>query len=130
MNLSEEIFAARLLIVDDQPDNVVLLKAILEATGYTNVDGIQDPRQVAPLHEANRYDLILLDLSMPYMDGFAVMEALRPLERSSWLPVLVITAEPDHKLRAFEAGARDFITKPFEPPEVLTRIRKIGRAHV
>jgi diguanylate cyclase (GGDEF)-like protein/PAS domain S-box-containing protein len=120
-----DIRRARILIVDDEPVNVQLLAFLLKSSGYDNVSSTLDPRQVATLHLQHRYDLIILDLQMPHMDGFQVMEALRPMERESWLPVLVVTAEPDKKLAALEAGARDFIGKPFDTVEVLTRIRNL-----
>jgi PAS domain S-box-containing protein len=84
-----------------------------------------NPREVRALHRENGYDLILLDLQMPGMDGFQVMEALKADDRDGYLPVLVITAEPGHKLRALQAGARDFISKPFDLVEVKTRIRNM-----
>ena len=121
----DEIHSAAILIVDDQVVNVQLLEYLLTNTGYTNVSSTTDPRAVAGLHEANHYDLILLDLHMPGMNGFEVMEALKPLEADSWLPVLVVTAEPDKKLQALDAGARDFVGKPFDPVEVLTRARNM-----
>ncbi len=120
-----DIRRARILVVDDQPVNVQLLEYLLKTSGYESVSGLSDPRQVATLHLKYRYDLIILDLHMPAMDGFEVMEALKPLEPGSWLPVLVVTAEPDMKLAALEAGARDFIGKPFDTVEVLTRIRNL-----
>jgi DNA-binding NtrC family response regulator len=81
-----------------------------------------DPHEVCDLHRQNRYDLILLDLMMPGMDGFQVMEGLKEIEKDRYLPVLVITAQPQHKLRALKAGARDFISKPFDLAEVLSRV--------
>ena len=78
-----------------------------------------------PLHRENRYDLILLDLQMPGMDGFQVMEGLRALDADSYLPVIVLTAQPGHKLRALQAGAKDFISKPFDLVEVKTRIHNM-----
>jgi diguanylate cyclase (GGDEF)-like protein/PAS domain S-box-containing protein len=120
-----DIRRAHILVVDDEPVNVQLLEFLLKTSGYENVASTTDPRQVASLHLQNRYDLIILDLQMPHMDGFHVMEALKPMERESWLPVLVVTAEPDKKLAALEAGARDFIGKPFDTVEVLTRIRNL-----
>ena len=116
---------ARILIVDDEPVNVQLLEFLLKTTGYDQVSSTTDPRQVAALHLQYRFDLIILDLQMPHMDGFQVMEALKPMERESWLPVLVVTAEPDKKLAAMEAGARDFIGKPLDTVEVMTRIRNL-----
>lgn len=120
-----EIRRARILIVDDEPVNVQLLEYLLKTTGYENVSSTFDPRQVVALHLKHRFDLIILDLHMPGMNGFDVMEALKPLESDSWLPVLVVTAEPDKKLAALEAGARDFIGKPFDTVEVMTRIRNL-----
>jgi diguanylate cyclase (GGDEF)-like protein/PAS domain S-box-containing protein len=120
-----DIRRAHILVVDDEPVNVQLLEFLLKTSGYENVASTTDPRQVASLHLQHRYDLIILDLQMPHMDGFQVMEALKPMELESWLPVLVVTAEPDKKLAALEAGARDFIGKPFDTVEVLTRIRNL-----
>jgi PAS domain S-box-containing protein len=84
-----------------------------------------DPRTVCPLHLEHRYDLILLDLQMPEMDGFQVMEGLKEIETAGYLPVLVITAQPGHKLRALQAGAKDFVSKPFDLIEVQTRIHNM-----
>ncbi|EKU83460.1 EAL domain-containing protein [Massilia timonae] len=120
-----DIRRARILVVDDEPVNVQLLEYLLKTTGYENVSSTYDPRQVVALHLKHRFDLIILDLHMPGMDGFEVMEALKPLESDSWLPVLVVTAEPDKKLAALEAGARDFIGKPIDTVEVMTRIRNL-----
>jgi diguanylate cyclase (GGDEF)-like protein/PAS domain S-box-containing protein len=120
-----DIRRARILVVDDEPVNVQLLEFLLKTTGYEQVSSTTDPRQVATLHLQHSYDLIILDLQMPHMDGFQVMEALKPMEREAWLPVLVVTAEPDKKLAALEAGARDFIGKPFDTVEVMTRIRNL-----
>lgn len=120
-----ELHAARILIVDDQAANVALLEDTLAQSGYTQVSSTMNPLEVCALHRKNRYDLILLDLQMPGMDGFQVMEGLKTNERDAWLPVLVITAQPGHKLRALQAGARDFISKPFDLVEVRTRIRNM-----
>ncbi|GAB3427614.1 EAL domain-containing protein [Massilia solisilvae] len=125
MITQEDIRRARILVVDDQAVNIQLLDYLLTTTGYENVDNCSDPRQVADLHRANHYDLIILDLHMPGMDGFEVMEQLAPIEQGAWLPVLVVTAEPDKKLAALKAGARDFISKPFDTVEVLARIRNL-----
>ena len=81
--------------------------------------------EVCELHRKNRYDLILLDLQMPGMDGFQVMEGLKEIETDGYLPVLVITAQPGHKLRALQAGAKDFVSKPFDALEVLTRVHNM-----
>jgi PAS domain S-box-containing protein len=122
---TQEILNASILIVDDQPSNVQLLKEMLSNAGYTCVSSTTDPFTVSDLHRKHRYDLILLDLQMPGMDGFEVMEELKKVEANSYLPVLVITAQPDHKLRALAAGAKDFIAKPFDLTEVQTRIHNM-----
>src|SRR5476649_2600845 len=83
------------------------------------------PQEVCALHRKNRYDLILLDLQMPGMDGFQVMEGLKTNDADGYLPVLVITAQPGHKLLALQSGAKDFISKPFDLIEVKTRIRNM-----
>lgn len=117
-----EILNARILIVDDQEANVLLLEKMLINAGYQQLTSTRDPRAVCALHQMNRYDLILLDLQMPDMDGFEVMERLKVLDPSGYLPVLVITAQPGHKLRALQSGAKDFVSKPFDLLEVKTRI--------
>jgi adenylate cyclase len=122
---ASEILKAKVLIVDDLPANVVLLERMLSGAGYASVASTLDPRAVCDLHVKNDYDLIVLDLQMPVMDGFEVMEALKRVEKNGYLPVLVITAQPDHKLRALKAGARDFISKPFDVAEVLTRVHNL-----
>jgi PAS domain S-box-containing protein len=120
-----EILNARLLIVDDQAANVSLLEQMLREAGYNRVDSTLDPAAVCALHRKNRYDLILLDLQMPGMDGFQVMEGLKTNDEDGYLSVLVITAQPGHKLRALQAGAKDFVSKPFDLVEVKTRIRNM-----
>jgi PAS domain S-box-containing protein len=122
---AEEFFNASILIVDDQAANVQLLAKMLRESGYTNTSATMDPLQVGALHRAQCYDLILLDLKMPGMDGFAVMQALQTDAADSYLPVIVLTAEPGHKLRALQAGAKDFISKPFDLVEVKTRIHNM-----
>ena len=121
----QEILNASILIVDDQQSNVLLLGEMLRDDGYVCVTSTTDPHAVCGLHRKGRYDLILLDLQMPGMDGFQVMEGLKEIETDGYLPVLVITAQPDHKLRALQAGAKDFISKPFDMVEVQTRIHNM-----
>ncbi|HEY5489635.1 MAG TPA: EAL domain-containing protein [Gemmatimonadaceae bacterium] len=122
MITNTDIRNARILIVDDSSVNVNLLERLLQGAGYKAVTSTVDPRAVCAMHRADPYDLILLDLLMPVMDGFEVMEALKEIETEGYLPVLVLTAEPGHKLRALKAGAKDFLSKPFDQVEVLTRI--------
>ena len=122
---SARILGSKILIVDDLQANVQLLEMMLRRAGYLRVDTTMDPTAVCELHLKNRYDLILLDLLMPRMDGFQVMEALKAIETDDYLSVLVITAQPGQKLLALQAGARDFISKPFDSSEVLTRIHNM-----
>ncbi|MBN3820940.1 response regulator [Paraburkholderia sp. Se-20369] len=124
------ILGARILVVDDLEANVRLLEQILRRAGYAQVSSTMDAAEVYALHRAHRYDLILLDLQMPGTDGFQVMESLKALEADNYLPVIVITAQPAHKLRALEAGAKDFISKPFDLAEVLMRVRNMLEVRV
>src|SRR5712671_6267045 len=93
-----DILNARILVVDDKEANVLLIEGMLRVAGYGCVQSTTDPKAVRELHRKNRYSLILLDLQMPTMDGFEVMEGLKEIEKGGYLPVLVITAQPDHKL--------------------------------
>ena len=120
-----DILNARILVVDDQEANVRLLEGMLRIAGYASIESTMDPREVCELHRKNRYSLILLDLQMPGMDGFQVMEGLKEIEKDGYLPVLVITAQPAHKLRALEAGAKDFVSKPFDLAELRARVHNI-----
>jgi len=122
---AREILDARILIVDDQDANVQLLRRLLGEAGYTNVASTMKPVEVCALHRTERYDLILLDLQMPAMDGFQVIEALKTNDADGYLPVIVLTAQPGHKLRALAAGAKDFISKPFDLLEARTRIHNM-----
>ena len=122
---THEIFNASILIVDDQAANVQLLERLLREAGYLNVASTMQPTEVAAQHRHYAYDLILLDLQMPGMDGFEVMEALAINDASAYMPVIVLTASPGHKLRALQAGAKDFISKPFDLVEVKTRIHNM-----
>ena len=122
---SSDILKASILIVDDQEANVTLLEEMLRGAGYVSVTSTRDPHEVCELHRKNRYTLILLDLQMPGMDGFQVMEELKVIETEGYLPVLVQTSQPNHKLRALKAGAKDFISKPFDLTEVLLRVRNM-----
>ena len=122
---AQDIYNASILIVDDQESNILLLTQLLTEAGYTAVTATMNPLEVCALHRKHRYDLILLDLQMPGMDGFTVMEGLKTNEDDDYLPVIVLTAQPGHKLRALQAGAKDFISKPFDLVEVKTRIHNM-----
>lgn len=119
------ILAARILIVDDHPVNVALLVQLLEEAGYSSLTTTQDPFVVCDLHRVHAYDLILLDLQMPGMDGFQVMENLQLMQGDGYVPILVVTAQSGHKLRALASGAKDFIAKPFDMIELKTRIHNM-----
>ena len=125
MVTAADILNARILVVDDKEANVQLIEGMLRMAGYTCVQSTTDPTEVCGLHRTNRYGLILLDLQMPSMDGFEVMEGLKAIEAGGYLPVLVITAQPGHKLRALEAGAKDFVSKPFDLAELRARVHNI-----
>ena len=127
---SSDILRGKILIVDDQKANIVLLERMLLGAGYTSIASTIDPHKVSELYRDNRYDLILLDIHMPGMDGFQVMESLKKIEPGHYPSVLVITAEPGHKLRALQAGARDFVDKPFELVEVLARVHNMLEVHL
>jgi putative two-component system response regulator len=119
---------ARILVVDDERVNVVLLERILEQDGYTNVRSTTKSEQAVALYDEFEPDLILLDLHMPGLDGFAVMERLEDrIARHTFLPILILTADirPEVKRRALSAGAKDFVTKPFDRTEVLLRIQNL-----
>ena len=121
----DELFQSSILIVDDEPANVMLLDSILADEGYQNIVSTMDPRQVVDLHRTHDYDLILLDIRMPHMSGIEVLHALSENFPGQWCPVIVLTAQTDDQTRqgALEAGARDFVNKPFKSWEVLLRIR-------
>ena len=120
-----DILAARILVVDDDTDAVRTLEQALTGAGYSAVSTTTDPHAVCELHRSNDYDLILLDVQMPGMDGFQVMEGLKEFEREGYLPVLALTAEPGHRTRALRYGARDFLRKPFDVEELLLRVRNM-----
>jgi diguanylate cyclase (GGDEF)-like protein len=120
-----DILNAAILIVDDLEANVQLLEQMLRGAGYLRISSTRDPHSVCALHSANHYDLILLDLRMPGMDGFQVMEGLKEIETDGYMPVLAVTAQPTHKLRALQSGAKDFVSKPFDLAEVLMRVHNM-----
>lgn len=126
--LDERLTNAQILIVDDQDANVLLLEEILKQAGYTRLVATTDARRVFPLFVDCQPDLLLLDLHMPYLDGFEVLDRLRRLtDGGTYLPILVLTADVtrEAKQRALSMGAKDFLTKPFDASEVLLRIRNM-----
>ncbi|CAN5263993.1 two-component system response regulator [soil metagenome] len=124
--------AARILVVDDEPANLKLLGLMLRVAGYRHVELIQDPREVMPAYRAARPDLILLDINMPHLDGYAVMAQIRALGDLPATQIVVLTAQSGDEvlLRALQGGATDFLNKPFNRPELLARVHNILLAHL
>jgi len=121
-----DVKMATILVVDDQPVNVKLLEKVLAAEGYQNVFSTTDSRQAADLYQQHQCDLVLLDLNMPHIDGFGVMEQMKEIAED-YPPILVLTAlkDRDSRVKALEGGARDFVSKPFDRVELLSRIRNM-----
>jgi putative two-component system response regulator len=119
-----DFLKAKILIVDDELANIALLEDILENEGFTNYKSTQDSREALGMYQELLPDLVLLDLNMPHMDGFQVIDQLMELEKTSYAPILVLTAQSNRntRLRALSAGARDYIEKPFDITEVVQRI--------
>ncbi len=124
--------AARILVVDDEPTNLKLADAMLRSDGYSDIVLLQDPRELPARYAEAPADLILLDLNMPHLDGYAVMARLKALGDPLLPPILVLTAQGSHEhlLRSLAAGARDFVTKPFDRAELLMRVRNLLDAHL
>ncbi len=119
---------SRILLVDDQELNLRFISQVLQNAGLHNITTTQDPFAVAALATLHTPDLIVVDLHMPGLDGFGVMEALRPqIEAAGYLPILVLTADvtDESRRRALDAGARDFLTKPINQQEVILRTKNL-----
>ncbi len=125
MQPTVDVLQGSILVVDDQDADVLLLTAMLRSAGFQRIASTTNPRVVCALHREHRYDLIILDLQMPGMDGFEVMDGLKAIETDDYLSVLAVTANPTHKMRALQSGAKDFISKPFDAPEVLVRVHNL-----
>ncbi|MCF6436910.1 HD domain-containing phosphohydrolase [Pseudoalteromonas sp. MMG022] len=121
-----------ILAIDDNPTNLKLLHRLLSAKGYSHVHLLTDSREALSTYKMLRPDLILLDINMPYMDGFEVMDALFSLQEPLMAPIIVISAQQGSEttLTALEKGARDYITKPFEKNELLLRVQNLLDAHL
>ncbi len=118
----------RILIVDDEEQNVLLLERLLEVSGFTNVASTTASSEVLALCAENEPDLLLLDLQMPHPNGFEVMRQLEPWTRGATrMPILVLTADStrDTKTRALASGASDFLNKPFDTTEVVLRVKNL-----
>ncbi len=129
MLFDDRLLEAKLLIVDDNPVNIRLLEEMVRQAGYKSVRSIDDSRLVEEVYLSYKPDLVLLDIIMPHLDGFQVMQQLAEIEQNSYLPVMVITAQNDQKtcIKSLEMGAQDFLTKPFDRLEVSTKIRNMVR---
>jgi putative two-component system response regulator len=116
-----------ILIVDDEPANLKLLDRMLSGHGYQDLVLVDDPRKVIERYRETRPALILLDINMPHLDGYQVMEQLKALDDPLLPPIIILTAQhsKDYLLRALAAGARDFIGKPFDRNELLMRVRNL-----
>ena len=127
LNSEEYIKNAKILIVDDNSVNVLLLEKMLKMFGYKSIITSTDSREAIELYKNNQPDLLLLDLKMPYLDGFEVLEKLNEIKEDDYLPVIIITAQDDreNKLKALDLGAKDFIGKPFDNAEVMMRIKNL-----
>ena len=117
----------KIVAIDDEPANVALLEAMLAEGGYTRIKTVTDSRLAMETCIAFEPDLVLLDLMMPHVDGFAILESLRAAAPETFLPVIVLTADANAntKLRALRAGATDFLLKPFDQLEVLLRMNNL-----
>lgn len=113
----------RILIVDDQKANVRLLEHTLRRAGFEGVQSTMEPREVADLHHEHRFQLILLDLQMPEMNGIEVLEGLQEIRESNPVTILVISADPRQMEAAVAAGADGFLEKPFRLPDVVDRVK-------
>lgn len=120
-----DILKAKILVVDDSSDNATLLARALHVFGFTKVSITNDPEKVYGLHIENDFDLILLDMHMPRINGIDVMRQLKEIEQGRYLPVLAMTGDSDFKIAALQTGARDFITKPFNLVELEVRVRNM-----
>ncbi|MEE3660586.1 HD domain-containing phosphohydrolase [Brenneria sp. g21c3] len=123
---------ARILIVDDEAANLKVLAKLLVSAGYCHLVSIQDPRLVIRTYLESRPDLILLDINMPYLDGYQIMQQLKALNDPLLPPVMVLTADQgrDRLLKALSIGARDYVSKPFDRTELLMRVRNLLDAHL
>lgn len=125
--MEQAIRDSRILVIDDAEANLLILEAILDDVGYTNVVTLSDPYRVAATCQAYDPDLLLLDLHMPGMSGLDVIAQIRERKSSIYLPILMLTADfsSEAKVRALRTGANDFLTKPFDRTEVELRIKNL-----
>ncbi|MFH1283448.1 MAG: HD domain-containing phosphohydrolase [bacterium] len=123
----EEILNARILLIDDQEENVFLLTTLLESKGYKNIKSITDSRKAIETYKNFCPDLLILDLEMPIVNGFDIMNEIQKIEENSYCPILILTAKQDKesKIKALQMGAKGFITKPIDSTETLIHIQNM-----
>ena len=132
MTIDSEILSAKILIVDDQKVNARLLEEIFRKAGYKNITCVHDSRDAQAAYAALKPHAVILDINMPYLDGFQVLTQLKEIAGDDYLPVLMLTQPGDNDMRvlALESGARDYLSKPYDRVEVLLRIRTIIETHL
>ncbi len=132
MTINTDEKQASILLVDDEATNIKLLVRLLQNVGYSNIVSTQDSRQVLALFEQHHSDLVLLDLNMPYMDGYEVMAQLKAAARDDMPTILMLTAQhaQEYKIQALDNGAIDYVTKPFDSNELLSRVNNLLKVHM
>lgn len=132
MIFSEEILSAPILIIDDQMVNARLLEEILRKNGYKNITCVHDARAAGTTYAALKPRAVILDINMPYLDGFDVIAQLKKNAGDDYLPILMLTQPGDNDMRvlALESGARDYLSKPYDRVEILLRIRNVIEMHL
>ncbi|MBI3617526.1 MAG: response regulator [Candidatus Omnitrophica bacterium] len=132
MTIDSEILSARILIVDDQKVNARLLEEIFRKAGYKNITCVHDSRDAQAAYAALKPHAVILDINMPYMDGFQIIQQLKETRGAEHLPILMLTQLGDNDLRflALESGARDYLNKPYDAIEVLLRVRNMIEVHL
>ncbi len=127
MVTGKDFWDSKILIVDDLSENVRLLESLLKSVGYQNIETTTDPREVLGLYKKSKPDLVLLDLNMPHLNGFQVMEQLLAIEKDSYVSIMILTAQSDQasRIKALDSGAQDFLSKPFDLIEVKLRIKNM-----
>lgn len=127
-----DLSRSRILVCDDSITNVMILEKLLESEGFQSIEAVTDPRKVAPMLQDKDYDLLLLDIEMPHLNGFEVMEQIQTiLPEETFLPILVLTGKQGVETRnqALSNGAHDFVNKPFDQTEVMLRVKNLLRVH-
>lgn len=128
MTTPRKLQDARILVIDDEPANIALVEAVLTREGYRHFEALTEPRFAAERHLAFKPDLVLLDLMMPSIDGYALLDSLGRLTgETDLVPIMVLTADTsiEAKRRALALGARDIVTKPFDVFEFALRVANL-----